>query len=109
MNQEDVTTFVHKVMAIKAVTVGMGGASAGILGVSATGDQTTHDLKEKVITFASLLREGTAENDVMRSLAREIEGLLQTLVTVSVIDETICDTLATDLDSFLASYETRVV
>jgi hypothetical protein len=102
MNSSALHSFVHSIMDIKATTIGMGGASAGVLGMSAFGDRTTYDIKAKVIAFADGYRKTKPDKKAVTKTAQEIEGLLQGLTTLSVISEKTCESLTIDLQNLMA-------
>jgi hypothetical protein len=108
MNEENLDDFVHRVMDITATTPGMGSASTGILGMSAFGDGTVYDLKTKTVKFATLYRDIKSDPDTstLISAEKEIEGLLQGLVTVSVISEQDCGLLTTKLQNIMSAIGT---
>jgi hypothetical protein len=103
MNSKALDDFVHNIIEIKAMTPGMGSASAGIVGAGAIGDRETYDLKRKAIAFAAEYRSQDTVSKQMTVLAHEMEGSLQVLSTLSVITEDHCDQLRSELQDLLSA------
>lgn len=91
-----------EVMNIHATTVGMGGASTGIMGTTSLGDQSVHQLKKAVVAFADALQKDSGSEATL-ALRQEVEGHLLSLQAVSVITNERCEQLITDLHNLTES------
>lgn len=92
--------FIAKVMKINATTAGMGGAAAGIIGASSSGEPTVRQAKQVALDFATAFRND-ADSETTQNLARELEGLLSTLQIVAVLTTQQYQELADELHNLL--------
>ncbi len=97
---DNVADFIAKVTNISATTAGMGGASAGILGSTSVGDPTVQQLKRTVTEFGAEYRKNPGSEATIAT-AKEVEGLLSALQTMSVITPEIGDQLIKELHNLL--------
>ena len=94
-NKSDIASFVTAIMDIKAVPM-LGGASAGIAGMTSMSSPAVNEIKSTVIAFAAAYRKN-AHGETTLQLGKKLEGQLATLQVLSALTSSQYDQLVSDL------------
>lgn len=94
--------FTEKIMSINTGFVGMGNASAGIVGASGSDDQVVNDLRKNTLAFAAEYSKPQPDHDKLMPLAQAVEGSLQTVKLLHGLSDKKLEELQGDLETLLA-------
>jgi hypothetical protein len=91
--------FVRKIINLDATPPGTNISYAGLIGASNPRLQSLEDLKGTSLKLAQEYGKKNPDNDKIKELAKEVEGGLHGLNSLSVIDDNTLDKLLADLDA----------
>jgi hypothetical protein len=101
MSSSAIDSFLKRIMSIEVLV--MGGASAGIFGISSADNDTVNNLKKSAIAFA---KEYSGKNESTKLLAQysqDIEGYLQVLQLTNTISKNTAEKLTDELRALTPS------
>lgn len=97
MKHEDLKQFMDKIAAINSDYAGMGGASAGIMGVASMPVQLVDTLRRDAAAFAAEYTKPKPEKLRVEKLAGQLEGSLRALNLINAISTKRLEELLFDL------------
>jgi hypothetical protein len=89
MASSDIQSFLQKIMDIRVLS--LGGASAGIFGISGADNETLNNLKKSTVAFVKEYSSKAPNKDVLMQSSQEIEGYLRVLQLTNTISKDTVD------------------
>jgi TRAP-type C4-dicarboxylate transport system substrate-binding protein len=96
---EQLNKFVREVLNIDAKVPGTGVSYAGFTGASSPRQQAIEDLKRKTLEFAAEHNKKDPNKEVFLKLSQEVEGNIQGLHALAVLDDSRLNNLLDGLHS----------
>jgi SpoVK/Ycf46/Vps4 family AAA+-type ATPase len=97
MDQDKLQRFVDKILNLDAPVPGTGISSGGLFGAASSRQDALDSLKRKVLSFAREHRQRSPDKKILAQFSQEVEGNLQVLNSLAVIDDNALDTLIDEL------------
>lgn len=97
MNQDKLNKFVGKILNLNAHVPGTGISSGGLMGAASSRQDALDSLKREALSFAREYRQGSLDKSALPQFSQEVEGSLQVLNSLGVIDDSHLDTLIDEL------------
>jgi len=97
MNPDRLNRFVNKILNLNAPVPGTGISSGGLFGAASSRQEALDSLKKKVLSLAREYRQKSPNKMALTQFSQEVEGNLQVLNSLAVIDNNALDTLIDEL------------
>jgi hypothetical protein len=97
MNADKLRDFMNQVSSLRAAVPGTGMSSGGMWGAMSAQDEIIVSLRKNTAAFAAERSKPTPDQNTLKNLADEVEGSLQGLHSLSVIDDSKFDSLLDQL------------
>jgi hypothetical protein len=97
MNQDKLNKFVGMILNINAHVPGTGISSGGLMGAASSRQDALDSLKRKMLSFAREYQQRSPDQSALTQFSQEVEGSLQVLNSLSVIDDNALNTLIDEL------------
>jgi hypothetical protein len=97
MDRDRLNRFVDKILDLNAPVPGTGISSGGLFGAASSRQDALDNLKRRVLAFAGEYRQKSPDKMTLAQFSQEVEGNLQVLNSLAVIDDKALDTLIDEL------------
>ena len=101
MKDTPLNRFLEEIMAINTGFIGMGSASAGIIGAANSNDESLNNLRKHALEFANEYISPKPDANKLQALSEELEGSLRTVKVFHAISDNKFDHLVSSLDTLM--------
>lgn len=101
MKDTPLNRFLEEIMAINTGFIGMGSASAGIIGATNSNDESLNNLRKHALEFANEYTDPKPNANKLNALSQELEGSLRTVKVFHAISDDKFDHLVSSLDALM--------